>query len=70
MLFSENKKGQSTLLQKLDGIDDDLKFTRQAKSSPHKKQMLIPIGQQEVSVNDSNVEATPAQVQKTVKGTC
>jgi len=32
--------------------------------------MLIPIGQQEISVNDQNLPETPAVIQKTVKGTC
>ena len=32
--------------------------------------MLIPIGQQEISVNEYNQVEAPAEVQKTVKGTC
>ena len=58
MLFSENKgKNQNNLLHKLDSYNEDLQYVGSSRS-PHRKQMLIPLGTQiysqnlEVSQND------------------
>lgn len=42
MLFSENKT-KSSILAKLDSYNDDLQYVGTTKS-PHRKQMLIPLG--------------------------